>query len=268
MLIDTHCHSNILLKETFDTPLEEKHIKEAEHILQEAQKNNVLLIINVGTSLVESNNCTLLSKEYSQMYSAVGIHPNDCTPDWKKEFNGIVKLAKDKEELKVVAIGETGLDRHYPGYNINRQKDAFKAHIELALEYRLPLIIHTRDAHDEALTIIDTYKSDELKGVIHCFSEDLSFAYHALDLNFALGIGGPLTYPKNATLRKVFTQISLDKIILETDAPFLPPQIIRGKQNHPKYIKVIAEFLAELQGVAFDVVAEKTTKTAQKLFAL
>jgi len=268
MLIDTHCHINMLVKQTFDTPLQQQHINDARLVLEEAMDNNVSTIINVGTSLIESKNCITLAQQYSSMYAAIGIHPNDCTESWKNDFKKLVTLAKNKEQLKIVAIGETGLDRHYPGYNIIRQKDAFKAHIELALEQNLPLIIHTRDAHDEVLTVLDEFKGDNLKGVIHCFSENLAFAHHALDLNFVLGIGGPLTYPKNITLREVFTQVPLNKIILETDTPFLPPQIIRGKKNHPKYIKTVAEFLANLRNVPFEVVAETTTQNAKMLFGL
>lgn len=266
MLIDTHCHINMLVKETFDIPLNQQQIQEAGRILQEALNNDVSIIINVGTSLIESKNCISLSQAYSAMYTSIGIHPNDCTQDWKTDFKEFISLLKNKEKFKIIALGETGLDRHYPGYNIMRQKDAFKAHIELALEHNLPLIIHTRDAHDEVLTILDEYKCDALRGVIHCFSENLAFAQDALKLNFVLGIGGTLTYPKNIELREVFTKISLDSIILETDAPFLPPQEIRGKKNYPKYIKVIAEFLAELRNVSFQTVAEQTTATAKKLF--
>lgn len=268
MLIDTHCHVNMLVKKTFDTPLEQQHILDAGRILEEAIKNDVSVIINVGTSLAESKNCVLISQQYSHAYTAIGIHPNDCTQNWKFDFKELTTLLKNKDQFKIIAIGETGLDRHYSDYNIMRQKDAFKAHIELALEHNLPLIIHTRDAHDEVLTILDNYKHDALKGVIHCFSENLSFAYHVLELNFLLGIGGTLTYPKNVILREVFRIIPLDSIILETDAPFLPPQIIRGKRNHPKYIKEIAEFIAQLQEISFQTVAEKTTINAKKLFKI
>ena len=268
MLIDTHCHVNILVKQTFDTPLEQKHIKNTAHIINQAAEHHVSIIINVGTSLIESKNCITLAQKYPSMYATVGIHPNDCTKNWKNDFKEVATLVKNKKEFNIIGIGETGLDRHYPNYNLIRQKDAFKAHIELALEHQLPLIVHTRDAHDEVLTVLDNYSNDNLRGVIHCFSEGLSFACHALKLNFVLGIGGPLTYPKNTILREVFTTISLDKIILETDAPFLPPQIIRGKQNHPKYIKTIAEFLAKLRGVKFEEIAKKTTSTAKALFKI
>ena len=268
MLIDTHCHVNILVKQTFDTLLEQKHIKDTAHIVNQAAEHHVSKIINVGTSLIESKNCITLAQKYPSMYATVGIHPNDCTKNWKNDFKEIVTLVKNRKEFNIIGVGETGLDRHYPDYNFIRQTDAFKAHIELALEHQLPLIDHTRNAHDEVLTVLDNYSNDNLRGVIHCFSEGLSFARHALELNFVLGIGGPLTYPKNTILRKVFTTISLDKIILETDSPFLPPQIIRGKQNHPKYIKTIAEFLAKLRNITFEEIAKKTTSTAKALFKI
>lgn len=268
MLIDTHCHINMLIKETFDVPLTQEQLDTAQSIINSALQHHVSTIINVGTSLTESKNCIELAQRYKQVYAAIGIHPNDCTPDWKHDFQELKKLAKNKEALKIVAVGETGLDRHYPGYDIARQTDAFKAHIELALEHDLAIIVHTRDAHDEVLTVLDIYKRDNPRTVIHCFSEDLSFAQHAIANKFFLGIGGTLTYPKNNALREVFAQVPLEHIVLETDAPFLPPQSMRGKKNAPRYIYDIAQFLADLKQVSFEAVAKQTTANAKTLFKL
>lgn len=268
MLIDTHCHINMMIKKKFDVPLLPEQFSHAATIIKEAQEKQVTRIINVGTSLIESNNCVALAKTFESCYASAGIHPNDCSAEWHDDFKQIQTMIKDREPGTIVAVGETGLDRHYPGYNIKRQHDAFNAHIECALEYDLPLIIHTRSASDEVLKVLDAYKHDSLRGVIHCFSEDLAFARHAIEFGFVVGIGGTLTYPKNEELRGVFTLIDLKDVILETDAPFLPPQSIRGKQNHPREIATIAHYLAELRNESFETIAQTTTHNAMKLFGL
>ena len=234
MLIDTHCHINILVKKQFDIPLSPPQIEQAEEIITQARNSDVITIINVGTSVVESENCIKLAQRYEKNYAVVGIHPNDCTATWLDDLKKIAAMAKQKGENKIVGIGETGLDYHYPDHNKSRQKDAFRAHIELALEYDLPLVIHTRDAGDETLECLEPYKKEAIKGVFHCFSENLPFADYATnELGFSLGIGGPITYPNNDRLREIVKKIGLGQIILETDTPFLPPQIARGKRNHP-----------------------------------
>jgi TatD DNase family protein len=270
-LVDTHCHINCMIKKEFDRLLTVNDFPHAASIVDEASKAGVKKIINVGTSLAESINCVELAKSFNQCYAAVGIHPNDCTGQWQQDLKQIESLWFDKripkhKNFRIVAIGECGIDRHYPDFNLQRQKDAFKAQIELALEHELPLIVHTRDAGDETLRSLEEYIRNGLKGVIHCFSEDTSFAQTALGYGFVLGIGGTLTYPKNRELREIFQSIPLEKIILETDAPFLPIQSMRGKQNHPKYILDIAQFLAELRNEPFEKIAQLTTQTAMHLF--
>jgi TatD DNase family protein len=273
MLIDTHCHINTMIKKDFDILLTIAEFPLAATIIQEATQAHVTKIINVGTSLIESINCVELAKTFEHCYAAVGIHPNDCTSTWQSDLKEMQKLWLDisfnkHKNYKIVAIGECGLDRHYPDYNLARQKDAFKAQIEVALENSLALIVHTRDAGDETLRLLEEYKKENLRGVIHCFSEDQPFADTAIDFGFVLGIGGTITYPKNNALREVCKKVPLEKIILETDAPFLPPQSMRGKQNHPKNIALIAEFLAQLRQESFDIIAETTTKIAQSIFKL
>lgn len=266
MLIDTHCHINAMVKEKFDIPLEKEDFKKASNIVNQAKEWNVDCIINVGTSLIESKNCVALAKDFKKLYAVVGIHPNDLTSDWKKDLEEIKKLVKEKEKNKIVGIGEAGIDRHYPGYNLQQQKDAFKAQIELALENNLAIVVHSRDAYDETLYCIEEFAGQIERGIIHCFSEDQAFADKAIEWNFVLGFGGTVTYPKNNELRNVASKISIDSIVLETDAPFLPPQIIRGKENHPKYIKTIAEFIAELRNVPFAEIEKETTKNALRVF--
>jgi len=265
-LIDTHCHINLMVKKDFDVALQTQEIKNAQEILQQAANNQVTRIINVGTSLIESHNCVTLAKVYESVYATVGIHPNDCTTTWQDDFKEIQNLVKKKDINKIVGIGETGLDRHYPDYNLQRQRDAFKAQIELSLEHDLGLVVHTRDARDETLRSLEEFKGQITRGIIHCFSEDQDFAAQVIAWNFVLGIGGTITYPKNLYLRDIVGATSLDHIVLETDAPFLPPQIIRGKQNHPMYIKTIAEYIAQLKEISLEDVAQKTTHNACRIF--
>lgn len=268
MLIDTHCHINMMVKKKFDVPLTQKDISPATHIINEAAQDEVTHIINVGTSLIESQNCVMLATQFDTVFATIGLHPNDCTEQWRDDFNEIKKMVTNKEGNKIVGIGECGIDRHYPEYNLQRQIDAFKAQIELALEHDLALVVHSRDAADETLGVLEEYRNDIQRGVMHCFSYDQPIADHVIAMGFVLGIGGTLTYPKNNELRTVSQTVNIKNIVLETDAPFLPPQIIRGKQNHPKYIKTVATFLAELRSTSYKEIAQVTTDNALNLFSI
>lgn len=267
-LVDTHCHINSMIKESFDIPLTQDSLPAAAEIIKQAAAHGVMRIINVGTSLIESHNCLVLAKTFEHVWASVGIHPNDATENWLADFKEIAALTKKHRENKIVAIGECGLDRHYPDYNIARQIDAFKAQIELALEYDLAIIVHTRDAYDETLKVLEEYRNQVSRGIIHCFSEDLAFAQIALSLGFSIGLGGTITYPKNNILRSVATTIPLESIVLETDAPFLPIQSMRGKKNHPQYIYDIAYFLSGLRNLTLEDVARVTTLNACRIFNL
>ena len=268
MLIDTHCHINIMIKKDFDVPLPENFKELTQTILEECNSVDVTKIINVGTSKQESLNCITLAQNFKNIWATVGLHPNDAQAETWEEELALFKRLLDDPLNKIVGIGEIGLDYHYPNYNKELQETVFKKQIELALSYDLPIVIHTRDAGQGVLDILEEYESEELRGIIHCFSEDRAFADRALALNFVLGIGGPLTYPKNEELRHVFSTVPLEKIVLETDAPFLPPQEMRGKKNHPASIRTVAEFLADLRGINFEEVAQVTTETAEKLFKI
>lgn len=266
--VDTHAHINCLIKEPFDRILTSEEIEKSELFITEAIQNSIKLLINVGTSLVESENCVAIAKRFASCYATVGIHPNDCTEFWHDDFKKIESLIKNKEQNKIVGIGECGIDRHYPDYNLNRQYDAFRAQIELALRHDLGLVIHSRDAYDETLKILEEYKTDLKRAVMHCFSYDAAFAHYCFARGFYLGIGGTITYPKNNALREIVTTMPLDNLVLETDAPFLPPQSLRGQKNHPKNILLIAQYIAELRKLPLDELAHRTTQNALKLFGL
>jgi TatD DNase family protein len=267
-LVDTHCHINTMIKQQFDTLLTTEELERAQAIILKASNQQVDYIINVGTSVIESKNCIALAKRYRNCYASIGIHPNDCTEQWKTDIKELKKLLQTTNDHTIVAIGECGIDKHYPDYNLPRQRDVFRAQIELALEYHKALIVHTRNAGDETLQCLDEFSQESLRGVIHCFSENSTFAQHVIAMGFVLGLGGTITYPKNTGLRDIAQATSLENIILETDAPFLPPQIIRGKQNHPHYIAYIAQYLAELKNCSLQDVAQQTTANALRIFSI
>lgn len=266
MLIDTHCHLNLLGKSDFDRAMSEQEILDAGTFVRDAATHDVSCIVNVGTSLIESINCIHLASRYSQVFAAVGIHPNDTHEAWQDDLRALTHEITINP--KIVAIGETGLDYHYPGYHKIRQMDAFKYQIELAIKYNKALIVHTRDAIDDTLTILSSYAHDLSRCVIHCYSENASYAQDIVKLGYLLGIGGAVTYPKNEYLRDVVRSVPLNHIILETDAPFLPPQVIRGKKNTPAQIQTIATYIAHLLNLPYEQVALVTTGAAQNLFQL
>lgn len=266
MLVDTHAHINMMVKKSFDTPLSNQEITDAQLIVTEAQKSGVNYIINVGTSLIESKNCIALAQHYPAIFAVVGIHPNDLTQNWKNDLIEIKKMLHDKEKNKIVGIGECGLDFHYPDYHLQQQKDAFKAQIEIALEHDIALVVHTRDAGDETLKALEEFAGQIKNGIIHCFSEQADFANQVIEWGFAIGIGGIITYPKNSYLRDIVKQVSLSSIVLETDSPFLPIQEMRGKQQSPQYIKQITEYIAQLRNESFDKVSTQTSSRALSIF--
>jgi Mg-dependent DNase len=182
------------------------------------------------------------------------------------DLKALAPLIKSND--KIVAIGECGLDFHYPNYIPERQKDAFKAQIEMALEFDKALVIHTRQAPDETLKIIDEYKNHPPRGVFHCFSEDLNFAQYVTSIGFNIGIPGTITYPKNDRLRAIVATLGIDHIVLETDSPYLPPQNMRGQKNHPREVATIAKYIAEFLHINIDEISRKTTENANQLFRL
>lgn len=268
MFIDTHCHINIMVKESFDRLLTQEELLLAKADVEQAAQAGVTTIINVGTSLVESLNCIALAQMYPQIFATVGIHPCDATDSWRADFEVIAQKAQHAEEHKIVGIGEVGLDFYHKPFDKQRQKDCFKAHIELALRHNLALSIHVREAGEELLYVLDEYHKEIKRAVIHCFSQNQDFADVVLGWGFYLGIDAPITYPKNELLRSVVTKAPLSALVLETDAPFLPPQHLRGKKNHPSYIPLFAQLIADLKGVLIEEVARVTSDNARHLFGL
>lgn len=273
MLIDTHCHMNIMVR-NFDndsvfTKFTSEEIEQMKKIISDAQKQDVTKIINVGTNYTESYSCIEIAKLFSNCFATIGLHPNDATDTWQKDIVNFKGLLLQKKENKIVGIGECGIDKHYPDFNLERQTDVFHAQIQLALEHNLALVIHSRDADQETYDILSQYHGEKnLRGTIHCFSSNEKYAQKYIDLGFVLGFGGTVTYPKNETLRNVAKMIPLEKVILETDAPFLSPQAVRGTKNNPANIKIIAEYIANLRGQSLEEVTQVISDTTKILFGI
>lgn len=267
MLIDTHCHISMLIDENTDRILTSEDCVKAAQFINQAKHVGVEKFVTIGsTSYIDSINCSFLATQFDCVYAAVGLFPHDCTTSWYHDLKQLIPLINSNE--KIVAIGECGLDFHYPDFNASRQKDAFKAQIEMALEQNKALVIHTRQAADETLKIIDEFKNQLPRGVFHCFSEDLDFARYVTNLGFYIGIPATITYPKNDRLRNIVQTLGLDKIVLETDSPFLPPQHMRGKKNDPSQVATIAAFIAQMLNVDLETIADKTTANAEQLYKL
>lgn len=264
-LIDTHCHINTIIEIRLKRSMHPEDASVVLSIINEAAAHNIDKIINVGTSLRESIDCVFLTTLSRNVFAVIGIHPNDAQDNWKDDLLQLKKLLINNPE-KIVGIGECGIDKHYPNFNLSRQQDLFKAQIEMALEYNLALVIHSRDAADETLSILDEYSKDIKRLIMHCYSYNRSIGKELIEKGYMLGIGGPITYPKNKELHALVKEMPLANLVLETDAPFLPIQLKRGEENHPKYIYSIAQSISELRAVALTEIATQTTENAKKLF--
>lgn len=247
-LIDTHCHLNKEYYENVDT------------VIKEAVSDNVeYLIVSSCNPENWEENINLINK-YKNIYLNISLHPEYGNEeiDYDLYLEQMKKIIKYNS--KIIAIGEIGLDYHYDNTNKDRQKDLFIKQIMLAKEYKLPIVVHTRDATKDT---IDILKKFNIKGIIHCFSGSLETAREYINMGFYLGIGGVVTF-KNSKLKDVIKEIGLDSIVLETDSPYLSP--IRGNKNFPKNIKIIAEYIASLLNISVEEVSKKTTLNVKKIY--
>lgn len=253
-LIDTHAHLDF---KDYESNLDE--------ILEEARANGIEKIIIPGVTVKDLDKIITLVEKYPDLFGAVALHPSDAK-DWNE--NSYKKLKEYAQHPKIIAIGETGLDYYWDKTFIELQKFVFKEHIRLAKELNLPLIIHDREAHLNVLDILRETDAKESSGVMHCFSGNVEFAMDCIKLGFFIALGGPVTF-KNAKMPKEVAQkIPLEKLLLETDSPFLAPHPYRGKINDPSKIVLIAEAVAELRNISIEEVAKITSSNAVKLFKL
>ncbi|WP_417914530.1 TatD family hydrolase [Candidatus Electronema sp. JM] len=252
-LVDTHCH--------LDMP---EYQADLDAVISTARQRGVGRIITIGIDLASSRRAVELAGQYADVYAAVGIHPHDAATADDEAFRQLRDLAAAP---KVVGFGEIGLDyaKNYSAKEV--QLPVFIHQLELAKELALPLIIHDRDAHEDCLRLLREKGSFPRGGVMHCFTGDRRLAEQVLELGFYLSIPGIITFPKAESLREVVRGLPLDRLLLETDGPFLAPVPFRGKCCRPEHLLHTAAAVAELKGVPLDELARQTTCNAEKLFA-
>lgn len=234
-------------------------------VLARAAEAGVKTIITVGTDISDSYAAVKAAREHEGVWAAVGVHPHDAGTLTSAGFDEVLALASGP---KVVALGETGLDYFRDRSPRDLQLAWFKAHAAAAREMGLPLIVHDRDAHEDVLKVISAEAKKGLRGVMHCFSGDASFAREVLKTGFRISIPGTVTYPGNETLREVVRAVPLESCMVETDCPFLSPQPVRKLKNEPAFVRHTVEEVARIKGLTIDDVARITTRTAAELFGL
>ena len=254
MLIDTHTHLD-----------DARYNDDREAMIARARESGVEAFLTIGCDLATSHAAVQLADRYPFVYASIGVHPHEVKhigDSWYDEFR---QLALNKN---VVAYGEIGLDYHYNHSSPKEQRERFREQIQLARELRLPVIIHTREAQEDTVAILREEKASEIGGVFHCFSGDAWLAKDALDLGFYLSFSGILTFPNATMLRDIAKNTPLDRVLIETDCPYLTPVPYRGKRNEPAYVSQVAQQLASIHGLPLDDVADQTSKNAKRLFKI
>lgn len=253
-LVDSHCHLDLLTLEPDHSGLEK--------VIQRAQENGVHGMLNVSVDLKALPTILQTAETYPFVWASVGHHPNE-SPGEVVEAETLVKLADND---KVIAIGETGLDYFRSTGDLEWQRERFKQHIIAAKKVNKPIIVHTRDAKKDTLYIMQTVGADQAGGVMHCFTEDWAMAQQALEMGFYISFSGIVTFKNATTLQAVAKQVPLDRMLIETDSPYLTPDPHRGKPNEPAYVRYTAEYLAKLRGIPVEEFAEITTRNFFTLF--
>ncbi len=251
-LVDSHAHLDF---SNFNGDREE--------VIQRAKRAGVQLILNVGFDLDTSKKSIALAETYPFVFAAVGIPPHDAS---RAPSLYLEELARMADHPRVVALGEMGLDFYRDRSPRKLQREVFRQQLQLAREKNLPVIIHDREAHQEVMQILQTDGLPAPGGIMHCFSGDLALAKWSLRLGLYISIAGPVTYPKNAALGQVAANVPLDRLLIETDAPFLTPVPRRGKRNEPAYVALVAEKIAALRGTTPDNIGQACLDNARRLF--
>jgi TatD DNase family protein len=252
-LIDTHCH---LDWNSFDA--------DREVVIDRAVQAGVTRMITIGVDVPSSRRAIEIADQHETVYAAVGVHPNDCT-----DFNAALlsEIRSLAQHPKVVAIGEIGLDYYWHKVDHAVQARAFRAQLELAAELHKPVIVHSRDAASDVMTILEELsRQADYTGTLHSYFDDLAIAQRAFAIGFYIGVTGPITFKKAEREREIVKRVPFDRVLIETDAPFLTPVPHRGERNEPAFVKHTAEMLAKVCGQSIDDVARRTTHNAEKLF--
>jgi TatD DNase family protein len=255
MLVDSHCHLNCL-------DLSE-HQQQLPQALRAADDQGIKYMLCVAIDFEHWSEVLSIAQAANNIFASIGVHPNE----WEGYDPSVDELVAHAKHEKVIAIGETGLDfyRSAPE-NLAQQRDRFRRHIAAAKISQKPLIIHMREADADTIQILREEQADTIGGVMHCFTSTAEVAKQALDLNFYISISGIVTFKNAQALQQVAKTIPLDRLLIETDAPYLAPMPLRGKSNEPAYLKHTAEFLAQLRGIDFETFSETTTNNFFNLF--
>jgi TatD DNase family protein len=251
MFIDSHCHLNLIQATSIKS------------IIETAKEQNVKYLLNVSIDLETFPQILATTKEFANVYASVGIHPNSVEKLPKLEE--LIQLADDGT---VIAVGETGLDYFYSKDKLELQQQSLRLHIQTARKVKKPLIIHSRDAKEDVLRILAEESADEIGGIMHCFVDDLYTAQQAIEMGFYISFSGIVTFKNAKNLQEVAQKLPLERILIETDSPFLAPMPHRGKQNQPAYVEYIAKQIALLHDISIETVAKVTTNNFLKLFRM
>ncbi len=254
MIFDTHVHYD---DDAFD--------EDRDLLLMSLEDQGIEMVVNIGASIQSTKNTLELMKKYPFVYGAVGIHPSS-TAELNEHLIGWLRQVAKEE--KVVAIGEIGLDYYWNEPEPEVQKHWFVRQMQVAREVGLPIVIHSRDAAKDTLDIMKAEKAGELGGVIHCFSYGVEMAREYLNMGFYLGIGGVVTFQNGRKLKEVVEYMPLDRIVLETDCPYLSPVPYRGKRNSSLYLPYVVEAIGRMKGVTAEEVIAVTNENARKMYRL
>lgn len=254
-LVDSHCHLNLLDLAALGGSLEA--------VVNASKMQGVTHFLCVGVDMATMPDVLALAEQYPNVYASVGVHPSEANDSLDE-----AQLYAYAQHPKVVAIGETGLDYHYHPESATQQQANFKLHIELARQVNKPLIIHSRSAQADTINIMREMQVQNIKGVMHCFTESLQMAQEAMSMDFYISFSGIITFKNARELQDVVRQVPLSHMLVETDAPFLTPVPYRGKPNSPAYVRFVAEKVADLHETALNEVAKITTKNFFDLFAV
>lgn len=252
MLFDSHAHID-------DSRFDSDRLETTER----ARENGVTGIINIGADMASSARSVALAQAHEGIYAAVGIHPHDAKAAVNADYDRMAEWVE--QEKKVVAIGEIGLDYYYDLSPREVQQEVFIRHIDLARQLRKPIIIHDRDAHGDVMNIVKK-EAKGIIGVFHCYSGSLEMAKEVLKLGFYVSFAGPVTFAKSTKLKEIAAAVPLERLLVETDSPYLTPHPHRGRRNEPAHVRLVAEEVARLRGLSLEAVAEATTQNVKQLF--
>ncbi|MCI8508756.1 MAG: TatD family hydrolase [Lachnospiraceae bacterium] len=251
-IFDTHAHYD-----------DRAFLGEQEFLLRQMHREGIEYIVNIGCSMESSRVITELVKQYDFLYGTAGVHPEDAGTMTEEDLAELEELCKAD---KILAIGEIGLDYHYDEPPKEIQKKWFVCQLDLAKRVKLPVVIHSRDAAKDTLDIMKAEHAGQTNGVIHCFSYGVELAREYLDMGYYIGIGGVVTFKNGRKLKEVAEYTPLDRIVLETDAPYLAPVPFRGKRNCSLYLRYVAEEIAGIKGISTEEVCEATFENAKRLY--